>query len=72
MSKGSRPRPFSIPLSELNARHEAIFGVKPKREQYIPPPLPDAEEFDKKVIMKEEFYDLEDGVSPPKDSEQQG
>ena len=58
MSKGSRPRPFSISLKELDAKHEAIFGVKPKREQYIPPPLPDA--------------DLEDGVVLPKDSEQQG
>jgi hypothetical protein len=60
MSKGSRPRPFSIPLKEMDARHEAIFGVKPKREQYIPPPLPDAEE----------FADLEKGMSLPKDSEQ--
>jgi hypothetical protein len=41
MGKGSRPRPFSVPLKELDARHEAIFGVKPKREQYVPPPLPD-------------------------------
>jgi hypothetical protein len=44
----------------MDARHEAIFGVKPKKEQYIPPPLPDAEE----------FVNLEDGVSLPKDSEQ--
>jgi hypothetical protein len=41
MSKGSRARPFSIPLDELDARHEAIFGVKPKKEPYVPPPLPD-------------------------------
>jgi hypothetical protein len=40
MSKGSRPRPFSIPLTELDAKHEAIFGVKPKKEQYVPPSLP--------------------------------
>ena len=40
MSKGSRPRPFSVPLDELDKRHETIFGVKPKKEQYVPPPLP--------------------------------
>jgi hypothetical protein len=40
MSKGSRPRPFSIPLKELDAKHEAIFGVKPQKERYVPPPLP--------------------------------
>jgi hypothetical protein len=60
MSKGSRPRPFTISLKEMGERHEAIFGVKPKREQYIPPPLPDAEE----------FTSPEDGASLPKDSEQ--
>jgi len=41
MSKGSRARPFSVSLDELDARHEAIFGVKPKKEPYVPPPLPD-------------------------------
>ena len=41
MSKGSRPRPFSIPLAELDAKHEAIFGKKPPKEQYVPPPLPE-------------------------------
>jgi hypothetical protein len=41
MSKGSRPRPFSVPLAELDKRHEAIFGVKPPKERYVPPPLPD-------------------------------
>lgn len=41
MSKGSRPRPFSVPLTELAAKHEAIFGAKPKKEQYVPPALPE-------------------------------
>lgn len=41
MSKGSRPRPFSVPLKELDQRHEVIFGAKPKREQYVPPALPE-------------------------------
>jgi hypothetical protein len=49
MSKGSRPRPFSIPLNELDKKHEAIFGVKPKKEQYVPPPLPVVKE-EKKAI----------------------
>lgn len=41
MSKGDRPRPPSVPLSEYNARLDAIFGEKPKKERYIPPPLPE-------------------------------
>lgn len=41
MSKGSRPRPYSIPLSEFNDRLDAIFGEKPKKERYVPPPLPE-------------------------------
>jgi hypothetical protein len=41
MSKGSRPRPFSISLEELADRHDAIFGKKPPKEPYVPPPLPD-------------------------------
>jgi hypothetical protein len=41
MSKGSRPRPYSVPLEEVQAAHEAIFGKKPPRERYVPPPLPE-------------------------------
>lgn len=41
MSKGSRPRPLSIPLDELNDRIEGIFGKKPPKERYVPPPLPE-------------------------------
>lgn len=41
MSKGSRPRPFSVSLNEYNKNLDAIFGDKPKREQYVPPPLPE-------------------------------
>ena len=40
MSKGSRARPVSIPLDKLDANHETIFGVKLKKESYVPPPLP--------------------------------
>lgn len=39
--KGSRPRPFSIPLDEYNKNLDAIFGEKPKKERYVPPPLPE-------------------------------
>ena len=41
MSKGSRPRAFSIPLEELNNRLDSIFGVKPPKERYVPPALPE-------------------------------
>ena len=51
MSKGSRARPFSVSLDELDANHEAIFGKKPKKEPYVPPPLPeDFYKDDKKKI----------------------
>jgi hypothetical protein len=49
MSKGSRPRPFSIPVSEYNDKLDAIFGKKPPKEQYVPPPLPEIDEPKKKV-----------------------
>jgi hypothetical protein len=41
MSKGSRPRPFSISLSEYNANLDKIFGEKPKKERWVAPPLPE-------------------------------
>tara|TARA_B110000503_G_C6994279_1_gene348738 strand:- start:548 stop:733 length:186 start_codon:yes stop_codon:yes gene_type:complete len=44
MSKGSRPRPFSVSQEEIATRHETIFGKKPPKEKYIPPPLPDLTE----------------------------
>jgi hypothetical protein len=40
MSKGSRPRKNTIGQEELANRHESIFGKKPSKEQYVPPPLP--------------------------------
>jgi len=39
--KGSRPRPFSVPLEEYNKNIDAIFGAKPPKERYVPPPLPE-------------------------------
>lgn len=49
MSKGSRPRPFSVSPSEFNKNMDRIFGEKPMKERYVPPPLPDMTE-DKKEI----------------------
>lgn len=49
MSKGSRPRPFSISLEELADRHDAIFGKKPPKEPYVPPALPDMKEEKPKI-----------------------
>ena len=40
MSKGTRPRPSVISQEEIAARHTAIFGERPKKERYVPPPLP--------------------------------
>lgn len=41
MSKGSRPRPLSIPIEELNNRLDTIFGKKEPKPRWVPPPLPD-------------------------------
>ena len=40
MSKGSSPRPFSVSQEEFGNRMDAIFGKKPPKEPYVPPPLP--------------------------------
>ena len=53
MSKGSRSRPFSIPQDEFKEKMESIFGKKPPKEQYVPPPLPaDFYKEDKKDVTK--------------------
>jgi hypothetical protein len=41
MSKGSRPRPLSIPIEELNNRLDTIFGKKETKPRWVPPPLPE-------------------------------
>ena len=41
MSKGSRPRPSIVSQEELAARHSEIFGEKPPKPRYVPPPLPE-------------------------------
>ena len=40
MSKGSRPRPSSIPIDELNNRLDTIFGKKEPKARWVPPPIP--------------------------------
>ena len=59
MSKGSRPRPYSVSQEKFANNYDAIFGKKKKTE---------AEEFDETVVMKGEYYEED----KPKDSEQGG
>ena len=40
MSKGDRPRPMSIPLTEYNDNLDSIFGKKEPKARWVPPPLP--------------------------------
>ena len=40
MSRESRPRKSEVPQEELANRIESIFGKKPPKERYVPPPLP--------------------------------
>ena len=40
MSRESRPRKSIVAQEELANRHESIFGKKPPKERYVPPPLP--------------------------------
>jgi hypothetical protein len=49
--KGSKPRPFSVSQKEYDERFDAIFGKKKKTE---------AEKFDEKVIMKNEYFESEE------------
>jgi hypothetical protein len=41
MSKGSRPRPMSIPFEEIDNRYDTIFGKKTPKPRWIPPPPPE-------------------------------
>lgn len=41
MSKGTRPRPSVISQEELNNRLDTIFGQKPPKPRWVPPPLPE-------------------------------
>ncbi len=43
MGKGSRPRPLSVPLEELDKNFDTIFGKKEPKPRWVPPPLPGEE-----------------------------
>jgi hypothetical protein len=36
--KGSRPKPYSVPLKEFDSSYDTIFGKKEAKEQWVPPP----------------------------------
>jgi hypothetical protein len=61
MSKGSRPRPFSISPTEFGENMDKIFGEKPKRERYVPPPLPDMSDDKKEIDWGTEIKDSQQG-----------
>lgn len=50
MSKGSRPRPFSISQETYSNNFDAIF--KKKKKDFD-------KEFFQQAVMKEEYYDLD-------------
>lgn len=54
--KGSSPRPYSVSQAEYDSRWDAIFSRDLKEEK----------KFDEKVVMKEEYYDI-DPKNPDKD-----
>ena len=49
--KGSAPRPFSVSKEEFDNHWDVIFGKKKKTEE---------QKFDEQVVMKDEFYDLDE------------
>jgi len=49
--KGSKPRPFSVPKEEYDNRWDLIFSRDKKSE---------AEKFDEKVVMKNEYFELDE------------
>ncbi len=40
MGKGSKPRPFSVSQKDYSESFDTIFGKKPPKERWVPPPLP--------------------------------
>ena len=49
--KGSKPRPFSVTQEEYDNRWNMIFQRDNKTE---------AEKFDEKVVMKNEYFELDE------------
>jgi len=63
MSKGSRPRPYSVSQETFANNYDLIFRKNKKS---------DAEQ-QAEAFLKDEYYDLEDGAkSKPVDSQQNG
>jgi hypothetical protein len=58
--KGSRPRPLSVDKKTFDDNWDNIFKKKMPWDHYSDLPSPEAYEFDQKVIMKNEYYDIED------------
>lgn len=50
--KGSAPRPFSVSQKEFDNNFDTIFGKKEKKEQYVPPPLPDMTPKKKNIVWQ--------------------
>ena len=53
--KGDSPRPLSVDQNTFASNWEATFGKKKKSEE---------EKFDEKVVMQDEYYDLEQSQGP--------
>ena len=49
--KGCKPRPFSVTQDEYDNRWDLIFNREKKTE---------AQKFDEKVVMKNEYFDLDE------------
>ena len=54
--KGSRPRPFSVTQEEFDKKFDSIFGKKPPKEPWVPPPVP--EDIVKKEPSKDKLKKL--------------
>lgn len=54
MSKGSRPRPFSVSQEEFSKNFDKIFKKSYNDNSKL------KDDFDKLVIMKDEYYDVLD------------
>lgn len=39
MAKGSRPRPYSVPLKDFDNSFDSIFGKREIKERWVPPPM---------------------------------
>lgn len=54
--KGSAPRPYSVKFEDFDNSYDTIFGKKPPKPRYVPPPLPD-----ESVVEESEVKDSTQG-----------